>query len=321
MQRVRLLSLAFGLATVLGCWALARQLWPENWCWQVTAVALIVFNPTFLYISNGVTNDSLLIALCTWGFVLMGCLLCNDNPQISWREWTLALLLGAAILTKQTGFILLPPALLTLLIRARQVQWSRRWLWLVLAGGVVMMTAVGGWWYLFNGIVYGDPLALESHNALPPVESIVERLQFLLAQSWGAFKSYWAAFGWATIFVTPIWYVWFVALTVLGFTGWFGQKRFALSLPKRPSYSYVSSNKLTQILWLAVLLNGALMLVWLWRTAAPYGRLFFPVIAPLSCQLVLGWQRWEVRLRWPEAQGPFAVVLPLAKHALVVPVR
>ncbi len=311
MQRVRLLSLAFGLATVLGCWALTRQLWPENWRWQMTAIALAVFNPTFLYISNGVTNDSLLIALCTWSFVLMASLLQSDDPRIGWREWALALLLGAAILTKQTGFILLPPALLVLLVRARQMAWSRRRFWLVLVGGLVVMTAVGGWWYLFNGIVYGDPLALESHRALPPIKSIFERLLFSLGQSWGAFKSYWAAFGWATIFVQPFWYAWFVALAVLGLTGWLWGKR--------PQHARISLTKLTQILWLAVLLNSGLLLVWLWRTAAPYGRLLFPVIAPLSCLLALGWQRWLARLRWPNVVGQSAIIIPLAVLALFAP--
>lgn len=314
MQRVRLLSLALGLATVLGCWVLAQQVWSESRRWQATAVALVVFNPTFLYISNGVTNDSLLIALCTWSLVLMGSLIKHDDPAISWREWILAALLGAALLTKQTGFILLPPALFTLLFRARQMQWSRRRFGLALAGGLVIVTAVGGWWYLFNGIVYGDSLALESHNALPPVANMVERLQFSLAQGWGAFKSYWAAFGWATIFVAPIWYAWFVVLTILGLMGWLWRQQ-------PPFLPHTPSTKPTRILWLVVLLNGGLMLVWLWRTAAPYGRLLFPTIAPLSCLLVLGWQRWLGRLRWPDTVGQLAVALPLAILALIVPFR
>lgn len=319
MQRVRLLSLAFGLATVLGTWALARQIWPQNWQWQATAVALIIFNPTFLYISNGVTNDSLLIALCTWSFVLMGSLLRTDDPRVSWREWALALLLGATILTKQTGFILLPPALLVVIVRARHMGWTRRRLWLVVAGGLVVITAVGGWWYLFNGVVYGDLLALESHRALPPVESIAERLQFSLAQSWGAFKSFWAAFGWATIFVHPLWYAWFATLTVLGLTGWFWHKRLAQSDSTELGLSKEPFTRLPQVLWLGVLLNAGLMLVWLWRTAAPYGRLLFPVIAPLSCLLVLGWQHWLARLRWPDVAGQLGLVLPLAALALLVP--
>ena len=306
MGRVRLLSLVLGGVTLMGCWALARQLWPKNWRWQATAVSLVLFNPTFLYVSNGVTNDALLIALSTWSFVLMGSLLHPHHTKIGWREWLLALLLGSAILTKQTGFILLPPALLVMGYKARQQQWSCGRLLAVLAMGTVTVTAVGGWWYLFNGIAYGDPLALESHNALPPGESVADRLLFTLEQSWGAFKSYWAAFGWATIFVEPIWYAFFIALTGLGLTGWLGKRPFT---------------KHHQLLWLAALLNGGLMLVWLWRTAAPYGRLLFPVIVPISCLLVLGWQQWLARLRWPAAAGQLGVVVPLAVLAFIAPTR
>jgi len=314
MWRVRLLSLALGLVTVAGSCALARQLWPTNRRWQVTAVALILFNPTFLYLSSGVTNDTLLIALCTWSFVLLGQLLASDDPAVGWREPVLALLIGAAVLTKQTGVILLPPALLVLGERARRQQWSWAKLGVVLVAGLVVVTAVGGWWYLRNGLLYGDTLALAAHNALPPAENVLERLQFSLAQSWGAFKSYWAAFGWATIFVEPAWYLFFAGLTLVGLAGW-----LRLS-PRLPRLAFL---KLHHVLWLAVLLNGALMLVWLWRTAAPYGRLLFPVIAPLSCLLVLGWQRWWARLgnKGVDTAVPLLLVLPLAGLALLAPLR
>ncbi|MBK8903833.1 MAG: glycosyltransferase family 39 protein [Anaerolineaceae bacterium] len=314
MWRVRLLSLGLGLITVWGSYALARQLWPTNRRWRLTAVALVLFNPTFLYLSSGVTNDVLLIALCTWSFVLMGQLLSSEESAIGWREGMLALLLGAAVLTKQTGFILLPPALLVMWARARRQQWSGAKLVLVLVAGLVVVTAVGGWWYLRNGLLYGDALALETHNALPPVDNVFERLQFSLVQSWGAFKSYWAAFGWATIFVEPGWYLFFSGLTVLGLVGW---------LLSRPRLPRIGALRLTHVLWLAVLLNGGLMLVWLWRTAAPYGRLLFPVIAPLSCLLVLGWQRWcgWWGSRVVDTAVPLVFVLPLAGLALAAPLR
>ncbi len=314
MWRVRLLSLALGLVTVAGSYALARQLWPTNQRWRLTAVALVLFNPTFLYLSNGVTNDALLIALCTWSFVLLGQLLSRDDPAVGWREGVLALLLGAAVLTKQTGFILLPPALLVLWVRAQRQQWSWTKLGGVLVSGLVVGTAVGGWWYLRNGLLHGDALALATHNALPPVENVLERLQFSLGQSWGAFKSYWAAFGWATIFVEPGWYLFFAGVTLVGLTGW---------LRPRPRLPRLESLNLRHVLWLAVLLNGGLMLVWLWRTAAPYGRLLFPVMAPLSCLLVLGWQRWCGWLggRVLDTAVPLLLILPLAGLALLAPLR
>ncbi|MEZ4591613.1 MAG: glycosyltransferase family 39 protein [Chloroflexota bacterium] len=308
MQRVRLLSLILGAVTVLSSWALARQLWPRQWRWQATAVALVLFNPTFLYLSSGVTNDALLIALCTWSFVLLASLWRHDDPAPGWREAALFGLLGCAILTKQTGFILLPPALWVVARRGQRVGWSRGRLGMVLAGGLLLVTAVGGWWYLRNGFVYGDALALESHNALPPVTDVMARFRFMLAQSWGAFKSYWAAFGWATIFVSPGWYAWFGLVTAVGLMGWLRGKRPS-ALPK-----------FTAVLWLAVLLNSGLMLVWLWRTAAPYGRLLFPVIAPTACLLTLGWQHALARLRWPSAPGQLALGLPLAALAIAAPI-
>ncbi|MFZ1400213.1 MAG: glycosyltransferase family 39 protein [Candidatus Promineifilaceae bacterium] len=307
LNRVRLLSLLFGGITVLGSWALARQLWPRQWRWQATAVALVLFNPTFLYLSNGVSNDALLIALCTWSFVLLVSLWQREDSAVGWREAALFLLLGCAILTKQTGFILLPPALLVLRHRARRRGWSQGRLGALLAGGLLVITAVGGWWYLRNGLLYGDPLALASHNALPPVIDLMARLRFLLMQGWGAFKSYWAAFGWATIFMPAGWYAWFVLLTAVGLTGWWWGKR--------PS----ATNPSTIILWFALFLNGGLLIVWLWRTAAPYGRLLFPVIAPLACLLTLGWQRGLARLRWPAWVGQLALGLPLTVLAVLAP--
>lgn len=316
MKRIRLLSCLLGLATVAGCYALARQLWPKNRRWQGTAVALVLFNPTFLYLSSGVTNDVLLIALSAWSFVLMGSLLQSNNAQIGWREWLLALLLGCAILTKQTGFILLVPAFGVMLIRAQRQHWTRQQLLVVLGMGAVIITAVGGWWYLRNGFLYGDPLALRSHNPLPPADNVSERLLFSVQQSWGAFKSYWAAFGWATIFVAPGWYLFFILLSGLGITGWIWPRSAASSATK---------SQFTRILWLTVLLNGMLMLVWLWRTAAPYGRLLFPVIVPTACLLTLGWQRWLARLRLnrslPETVVQLSIVLPLAALALLAPTR
>ncbi|MCP4419785.1 MAG: phospholipid carrier-dependent glycosyltransferase [Chloroflexi bacterium] len=323
MWRVRLLSLFFGTLTIVGCYGLAQQLWPKKWRWRLTAVALVLFNPTFLYLSNGVSNDTLLISLSTWSFVLMGSLLQDEAAKIGWREWTLALLLGCAILTKQTGFILLPPALLLIVNKARQQQWSRLRLLTVLGIGVAIITAVGGWWYLLNGIRYGDPLALEGHNALPPAENILERLLFMVEQSWGAFKSYWVSFGWATIFVGQIWYIFFITITTLGATGWLGKR--SVQLLKRPFPSQAPSAKLTQLLWLVLLLNGGLMVVWLWRTAAPYGRLLFPVIAPIACLLVMGWQHWLARLHLskplPETILQLGVLLPLVGLALLSPSR
>jgi hypothetical protein len=83
--------------------------------------------------------------------------------------------------------------------------------------------------------------------------------------------------------------------------------------------------KTALLLWTAVFLNGLLMVIWLWRTAAPYGRLLFPIIAPLACLIVEGWRRWFLIIpaRPPRIVRLWQTAVPAAiiTLALVVPVR
>ena len=291
MQRVRTISLMWGVVTLIGTIMLTHQVWSQekHWFWRVTAVSLVALNPTFLYLSTGVTNDVLAIALSTWSIVLMVALVMPDR----WPTWLssnrlgilLAILLGLGILTKQTGAILFIPAAVVVIVNGRQQKWSASRTVTQLFFGGLIITLVGGWWYLNNLRLTGDMLALFSHNPLPQFNDFQAHLLFFWQQLWGAFKSYWAAAGWATIFVHPGWYALFVIFIVGSFIGWMTNHA-----------SSPSSKRANWIMILAILLNLGILIVWLWRTAAPYGRLLFPVIAPIAVLLVMGWQRlWE---RW-----------------------
>ncbi len=325
-RRVRLFSLFLSAITVAGSIVLARLLWPMPiyWCWRWVAVLLVAFNPTFLYLSGGVSNDSLLVAISTWSIVLMVHMLIGGGVDevektavFGWRELSLALLLGAAALTKQSGLILYPLAGLTFLLAARQ----QRWPWQRLAKTLLIVGmisgVIGGWWYIQNWVRYDDPLALSVHASLPLITSVGSRFLFLLEQSWGAFKSYWAAFGWATIFVHPAWYAFFALLTLGGVSGWL--------LPRSLRGKSPWSQELLLLLWGATVLNSVAMIRWLWTTAAPYGRLLFMIIAPLACLLVEGWRRWFVAFSskkpWIEFVWQTAVCTTLITLALIVPTR
>jgi hypothetical protein len=320
--RVRWFSRLLGLVTLLGGLLLTRLLWPlasqKKWRWP--AISLVAFNPTFLYLSGGVNNDTLLVAISTWCFVLMVFMLTHQPPGqksvpgIGWREAVLALLLAAGILTKQSAFILWPLAGLTILLAARPQ--TGRW-WVATKKGVALFAAamlIGGWWYLRNWRLYGDPLAFSTHNAPIPVESVADRLSFFLGQCLAAFQTYWAAFGWGTISVHPTWYTFFAFLTLVGMSGWL-----------RPTNSPAWPREVSWLLWTAVFLNATLLMAWLWRTPAAYGRLMFPVIAPLACLLVEGWRRWLVRMpdgvAWVRQWWPAVVPATILTLALLVPVR
>jgi hypothetical protein len=324
-RRVRLFSLLLGSATVVGSIVLTSLLWPgalqQRWRW--VAVCLVAFNATFLYTSGGVSNDALLVAISTWSLVLMVYMLvagaAEDRKSAIFgrRESALALCLGAGALTKQSALILWPLAGVALLLAARQQGWHWRKSVATLLAVSTTGFLLGGWWYVQNWLLYGDALALSTHASLPWVENVTQRVLFLLAQSRGTFESYWATFGWATIFVHPVWYIFFAILMLVGVSGWL------LPMPKEAHAPW--PREVSIILWLAVLLNGLTLLGWLWRTAAPYGRLLFPVIAPVACLIVEGWRRWFLRLplRSPRLVRLWQTAVPAAviALALVVPVR
>lgn len=326
-RRVRLFSLLLGAATVAGCIQLTSMLWPPatHWRWRWAAMSLVAFNPTFLYVSGGVSNDTLLVAISTWSIVLMVQILntrtVKDGKIIvfGWREGALALFLGMGALTKQSALMLWPLAGLTLVLTARQWAWHRRRLVTTLLLMGIIGSVVGGWWYLQNWLRYSDPLALSAHTPLPPAENVADQFLFLLAQSRSAFRSYWAAFGWATIFVHPAWYVFWGTLTMGGLAGWL------LPVSSRDKNDSLWPGKTPLLLWTAVFLNGLFMAIWLWRTAAPYGRLLFPIIAPLACLIVEGWRRWFLIVpAWsPRIVRLWQTAVPAAiiTLALVVPVR
>lgn len=275
-QRLRLFSLMLGAATVWGTLALARQLWPRpsQWGWVWAAVTMVASNVTYLFITNGVTNDALLVPLSTWVVVAMARLL--HCPPTAVRRCVIAMGVGVglAVLTKQSAFIFVPLGLLVIYLRREQVVWQG-----LLFGA--MVTAVGGWWYLYNGLAYGSFLGLFSHAVLESTPTLGDHLRFMAQQSGGAFLSYWAALGWALIFVHPAWYGLFTGLVVGGVGGWLRPSPTPNSWPTGAAW----------VLGAAVVLNGFFLVAWMWAIAAPYGRLLFPTMAPIACLLVEGWRR------------------------------
>jgi 4-amino-4-deoxy-L-arabinose transferase-like glycosyltransferase len=322
MVRLRVFSLLLGGATVSGVYALARALWasPTKQSWVLATTALVAFNPAFLFVTIGVTNDALLIALSTWAFVLMAWLVGRPANQ---RPWSLAALLGIVMglgtLTKQSMLAFLPVAALALVWGARSQPRPRPTALKQLLVWATFILLLAGWWYLRNTMDYGDPLGFQPHQT--PAGAWQPPLSLLLRQVGQALRGYWGAFGWGLILVDPIIYVLVAAFVVVGLTGWLRSQTTDHQLPTRRAETQdeAADHRLPAILALGVLLNLIGLVLWLWRTSAPYGRLLFPTLGPLAVLLVLGWQRWLGHGRG----RPFAwgVTLTLGLYAVIVPWR
>ena len=387
MIRLRVFSLLLGGATVGGVYALARTLWPRarDSGWALAATSLVAFNPAFLFVTVGVTNDALLVALCTWAFVLMARLLLREgdwsrgmpaqNPAVdcgrrrSLKGWTLVVLqgvvLGLAALTKQSAVVFFPAAALALIWGARSTcreprvaepdggegsrggqPWRTVIVWLLI--WAVLIALLAGWWYLRNTLAYGDPLGFQPHQT--PAGEWRPPLSLMVRQLGDALRGYWGTFGWGLILVEPLIYGFIGVWVLLGLLGllvpslasvWWvtgdaddspGKLRFLSRLwtqrlvrravrqsSRRENAGKKYERQVLVILGLAVLLNLAGLILWLWRTSAPYGRLLFPTLGPLAVLLTLGWRCWLGRERG--RAFAWTVALAMGLYAVIVPFR
>jgi tetratricopeptide (TPR) repeat protein len=152
---LRLLGAFFGIAQFVFAFLSLRLLLPARAA--LVGLLLAVFLPMHLYVAHYVTNEILAAALATVALYLCLRLLRSDKPHASQFAW-LGLAIGASMLTKATGILLLPIALAAVagkLAYARApIAISLRNLGLLLA----ICFAVCGWHYTRIWLRFGTPL-------------------------------------------------------------------------------------------------------------------------------------------------------------------
>ena len=327
MYRVRLFSLLLGGATVAGTYVLARTLWPRvaDHGRVLAATALVAFNPVFLFSTIGITNDVLLITLSTWAFVVMARLVGLGTRPSGRSGWVLVtllgILMGLAALTKQSAFVFLPVAALSVIWGAstQPRPWRTALSWFLLFA--VLVVLISGWWYLHNTLAYGDPLGMRPHQL--PAGSARPSLSQAIRELGQVLQGYWAVFGWGLILVDPVIHLLIAAFVGTGLLGWLrqpvGQTRSETLSQEHRQRSKIEK-RIVVILGFCLLLNLMGLVVWLLSTSVPFGsRLLFPTLAPLAVLLVMGWRRWlgPRRARW----FAWIVALAFGLYAFVVPWR
>jgi hypothetical protein len=300
---LRALSLLCGAITVICAHALARTLWPNRPGLALGVAAWVALNPEFLSLSVGVTNDPLLIALFSLALGWMLRLMSRPALRARPTAWAgLGALVGVGMLTKQSALMLLPLGGLAILGQHlpgqhrseshsdptdyQSTEAPRPVLrQIVLEGAAFGVTAllVGGGWYLYNALRYGDPLGVAPHFlSQPPLT------RFGLREIWKIFRSYWAAFGW-TLILALSWVTVLIGVAVsVAIAGiarslWPGGAFWRLERRVRLGMA---------LLGLAFALNAASLIRWAMATGAPYGRLLFPTIAPVGVWMAWGWAQW-----------------------------
>jgi 4-amino-4-deoxy-L-arabinose transferase-like glycosyltransferase len=300
--RLRALSLACSLVTLLCTYQIAQCVLPQHPARAGIALgstALVALNPQFIAGATAVSNDPLLIAIFSLG--VWGCLRAMQDAA-PWPRWAaLGALVGIGALTKQTALLLVPLAGLALL-------WQRApaphpWRTRLLDGTAFGVTAllVGGGWYVYNALAFGDPLGLAPH-----LDSQMVLPRFTLQHAGAIFETYWAGFGWALLSMPRWFYGGITALVIVAVAGWLRARR-------RGPTQAVADGRGWALLALALGLNVASLVRWAIATGAPYGRLLHPSIAPTAVLLARGLAQWRgARAFWLGAVAVTAVGLVIA---------
>ncbi|RLC97553.1 MAG: hypothetical protein DRI77_07045 [Chloroflexi bacterium] len=276
---LRLLTIPWGAATVVGAYLLAREVAPNRPGLALTAAAITAFNPHFVYISSVVNNDATTACLCTFGLWL-AIRLDRETGFFPKNLVSSGIILGLALLSKVSALALLPLAALALLLS----WWRERDTRALLGRGAIifgLVALIGGWWYGRNWALYGDPLAWNVWLADIGVQHIT--LLELIRQFGHVGTSYWSPYD--GLFPAPV----FWALGLLSLAAIVGWLR---TIARRDAHA---EGLLLAGAWFVLLF--ASLVRYMTTTPSAEGRLLFPGVAAFSLLLALGWEAVAPR-RW-----------------------
>jgi len=275
IRAARLASLIFGIVTVIASWGLGYEAFQSRQAAAISA-ALVAFHPQFIFISSVTNNDSAAAALSTAALWSAAHAIRHDlTPK---RAVLAGALVGFAMISKTSALALLPLIGFMLLWSSWQKKESSKQLLINLGLYIVAALIAGGWWYLRNALLYGDPLGITSHldtlwgRPQPvPLWALWPEIPLLL-------RSFWAAYGWGHIF-WPTWiYVILTSLSIyLLVCGAYKVKQHQTQKTKTPFYKDATIIILGMAFsWLGLIFMA--LLYWMQQVEAPHGRLLFPAI-------------------------------------------
>src|SRR6266545_334183 len=152
---LRLFGAFLGIAQFVLVFLSLRLLFPARTA--LIGLLLAAFLPMHLYLAHYVTNEMLAAALATATLYLCLRLLKSDTPHMSQFAW-LGLALGAAMLAKATGVLLLPVVVVAIVGKFAHRRTPLAFLLRNLGLLLSICFAVCGWHYARTWLKFGTPL-------------------------------------------------------------------------------------------------------------------------------------------------------------------
>jgi small subunit ribosomal protein S36 len=155
---------------------------------SVLACLLVIAVPQLAHIGSSVNNDNMTVLLAS--LATLGAAAVTTGDLRRRRALGLGAVVGLALLTKATAFVLAPMVVLAYALHLR-TDARLAVIRLAQAGGVAL--ALGGWWWVKNVVQHGsvqpsDPFWLVPQDVDPVVGDWAERFFYLLpVRFWGHF--------------------------------------------------------------------------------------------------------------------------------------
>jgi 4-amino-4-deoxy-L-arabinose transferase-like glycosyltransferase len=196
---IRAYSFVLGLLMVYTAWRAFALLFAGDPWVVFAATVLTTVMPHRLMISSVIYLDSMAALTSTvslWALVAA----VYSAPQRGWRPWLWAgAALGLAVLTKQTGLVLVPGALVAWGCCWRETRVALRTAATWLGAATLGALTVCGWWYVRNGVVYGQIMPMEPRNEQQTWLDVLltgQSAWYLWFVTRGFWLSLWSQVGW-----------------------------------------------------------------------------------------------------------------------------
>lgn len=299
---VRLLSVLLNLLVVAGAFYTVRILFPRSSDLAWGTLGFMIFHPVNTDIMSAVNNDALINAFGAGYFLTMARIY---RFGLTWRSVLFTgLLLGGAVLTKTTSIALLAAFPLGVVLYPRQGKWAR----MTTIGLSLLGAAMVG---LFIGLILGGvnhPFLRNLTTTLGQyfridvagtLKAVVNPDRWALYYTTAiiVFRSFWAAFGWRHVLLSPEWY-WLPGLAMVAAavglswqgTRWLRQRGWAEGEAWRASYLLFALG-VSLLAWaVAIIRSQAIQ-----GMARPYhshGRYIFVTLPPFALLFTLGVLSW-----------------------------
>jgi hypothetical protein len=232
------------------------------------------------------------------------------------RAIVLGVLVGIAGLTKLTCLLVVPTAVLALLYRSLVDRGRAGWRDAVRLLGIVVAMAllIGGWWFVRNMLLYGEPTSMVQQTGVWGVRENAPDLVAAIRELGFTYDSFWGVFGYGQI-PMPSWT--YGLMRLLGVVAFGGLVLFLVrrrvgraswSLP--PAVLLILASALLMV----AVANFARMTI---SAAADFGRYWFVSLAVLAPLCTLGLNEWFGRASFWPTFGLVGLFFALAIFALV----